>query len=346
MRKPEYLSPSAIDLWIKDRREYYVKYLADVRSPKIPQTDAMALGSAFDSFIKAHITLVLAPGYVPRGPVLVRPVAIAQPPGGMTGRMNHDLVLEDGSKCPDVLRDQYLSSVEPHNDRTALRDGWIVYQDYLRSGSLARLLTLLPAGSIVKMESTVRGTVDGVPLSGKPDLYCLWTDYEKRTLDGTEVEVPVPKSLLLDWKVNGFYSKTGAYPNPGAFSIYDSSSGGYIGSGSRYGRPFEECDATWARQVLTYAWCLGLPNPTFYIDQLAYRGGKKLVATVRGTIEQAFAEGLRATYVDAWSRIERDHIFSDMTVEESRALSRQLDTQGNAFVGSGPNDDYFRKVAR
>lgn len=52
MKLPQYLSNSSLQLWETDRREYYLRYLADNRPPKIAQTLPMSVGSAFDGLIK------------------------------------------------------------------------------------------------------------------------------------------------------------------------------------------------------------------------------------------------------------------------------------------------------
>ena len=52
MRLPKYLSPSSIKTWETDRREYYLRYLCDMKSPKTAQTRPMAVGSSFDGKIK------------------------------------------------------------------------------------------------------------------------------------------------------------------------------------------------------------------------------------------------------------------------------------------------------
>lgn len=336
MRIPKYLSPSAIDLWTEDRREYYIKYLADVRCPKVPQDAAMSVGSAFDSYIKAHITNVIAgKDVLTRCPQVVTSHMV---------RKEAHLINADGSQCLDeTFVSQYLASVEPQNDKTALRDGWIIYQDYIRSGSLARLLTELPANSRIAMESTVSGFVPGttVPLSGKPDLYCILENSSK----------------IWDWKVNGYYSKKGAYPNPAAYGIYDCVTGGYIGCGSKFGRSFEEADSTWATQLLTYGWCLGLVDPEIIIDQIAYRIGvdckqkKRLVATTRGKITKAFADDVARRYISCWEAIKMDHVFTNLPLDESRTLSRGLDKLGAGYMTPTNGvmtsaDAYFNRVAR
>lgn len=56
MRKPKYFSPSSFQLFKNDPMRYYVQYLADDLEPRQPQTIHMAMGSAFDAFVKSQIT--------------------------------------------------------------------------------------------------------------------------------------------------------------------------------------------------------------------------------------------------------------------------------------------------
>src|SRR4051794_32262646 len=54
MRSVEYLSPSSIGVFDKSVDEFYMRYLADERPPRDPQTPAMAVGSSFDAFVKSY----------------------------------------------------------------------------------------------------------------------------------------------------------------------------------------------------------------------------------------------------------------------------------------------------
>ena len=56
MRQPKFLSPSSIGKWNDDREEYYLRYLADNRPPKMAQTLPMSIGSAFDAYTKSYIS--------------------------------------------------------------------------------------------------------------------------------------------------------------------------------------------------------------------------------------------------------------------------------------------------
>ena len=55
-----YLSPTSLSTWKKcvdagDMTEFFIRYLADKRPPRPPQTIPMAVGSAFDAYVKCYI---------------------------------------------------------------------------------------------------------------------------------------------------------------------------------------------------------------------------------------------------------------------------------------------------
>jgi len=53
---PDYLSPSALMLWLEKPKDYYTRYMTTVRAPREPQNEAMALGSGFDAFVKDSLS--------------------------------------------------------------------------------------------------------------------------------------------------------------------------------------------------------------------------------------------------------------------------------------------------
>ena len=59
MREIKYLSPSSISTFFDDRTEFYLKYCAENRPPRMKQTQPMSVGSAFDAFVKNHLVYSL-----------------------------------------------------------------------------------------------------------------------------------------------------------------------------------------------------------------------------------------------------------------------------------------------
>ena len=55
MRMPEYLSPTSLNVWKRDQEQFYLQYLAEKRPPREPQTQPMAVGAAFDAYVKSYL---------------------------------------------------------------------------------------------------------------------------------------------------------------------------------------------------------------------------------------------------------------------------------------------------
>lgn len=57
VRRPKYISPSALWLYEKDPLAYYFQYLGppELKPKRDPQTEPMAVGSAFDYMVKAYL---------------------------------------------------------------------------------------------------------------------------------------------------------------------------------------------------------------------------------------------------------------------------------------------------
>lgn len=95
----------------------------------------------------------------------------------------------------------FAAQVEEHNRDFAREAGEYVYQSYLLSGMFDVLTAILDkAIEPPQFEFTVEREVGGVPLLGKPDGYA---------------KLPNGKSVVLDWKVNGYCSNSAVSPNAG-----------------------------------------------------------------------------------------------------------------------------------
>lgn len=129
----EYLSPTSYQCYLRDPKEFYIRYMANVKPPRPPQTPAMAIGSAFDAYIKAFLI--------------------------------ERLGLKGGS-----FEEIFESQVEPQNRDECLVSGKYVFDEYIKSGALADLLLDLKDTS-PHFEDCVQKTVWGVPLLGKPDIW-------------------------------------------------------------------------------------------------------------------------------------------------------------------------------
>jgi len=136
MRQPKYLSPSSLACFYNDRTAYYLRYLADNRPPREKQTKPMAVGSAFDAYVKAHLEKCLF------------------------GK--------------ELFEELFESQVEEHNRDWAREAGKHVFDAYRVSGALKDLLIELQQSKEPPVfEGTINEEVNGVPLLGKPDVFFI-----------------------------------------------------------------------------------------------------------------------------------------------------------------------------
>ncbi len=145
MRQPTYLSPTSVGIFYENREKFYMQYLCETKTPREPQTEPMAVGSAFDAFIKSW------------------------------------LVEKIKGKDPAFQKESlFEAQVEPHNRDEAWRAGQTVFNAYSKQGALADLLLDLE-GCVgqprfeARIEAPVSksGTFGDVPLLGKPDIYFI-----------------------------------------------------------------------------------------------------------------------------------------------------------------------------
>lgn len=328
MRMPKFLSPSAISLWDKDREEYYLKYLADNRPPKIAQTLPMSIGSSFDAYVKNYIVKRL------RGTV---------PP-----EFEFNTIFEQ--------------QVETQNRDWAKLHGAHAFSCYKESGALADLmLELERASEEPRFEFTVEGDithssiVSGVPLLGKPDCYFV-------SAEGAHI--------IVDWKVNGYCAKRNKSPAKGYVMcrdgwVADKQSrshnkthkdaqilmiGGIMVNVAHF---FEDIDASWAAQLCIYAWMLGEEvgaNFIICIEQLACAPNgdfpRVRIASHRARPSEQFQLELIKKAWTIWEALQTNHIFNDVSKEESLVKAARLDNYYKAFTGTTENDVWFTEMER
>lgn len=289
MRKPTYLSPSSLSTFEKDPTSFYTTYIADRRLPREPQTAPMAVGSAFDAYVKSALY------------------------------QDH---IGDGDASHTV---EYLFNrqVEPHGREQAAKDGMEVFNLYKKCGaydSLSQMLknTIGPP----KFETEITGTIEGVPLLGRPDLYFI---HEKSA------------RVIHDWKVNGFYSNTPPPPKPGYLKMFPGGNSHpkampaiHKGLFTSQNHPLNLVDETWATQLCTYAWVLGEPiggDFIVMIDQIVCDKITKVhrVARHSSIVTDKFQRKTIERYKRCWQAIESGHIFLDGSYEESLQKCKTLD---------------------
>jgi len=310
MRKPKYLSPTSVSTWDKDRCEYYRKYLCEKRIPHMAQTEPMAVGSAFDAYIKNYLAKCLG-----------MPEA--------TGELDLDFLLTE--------------QVEAHNRDFGISAGLDCFNQYKTLGATAELMKELETASDKPFfESTREATVEGkVPLLGKPDLY-FWNKagslviYDWKVNGYCSASNTSPRKgyvrLLQEGKPRKVHKMVDPFMIEGVMMDVSNT--------------MEELDVSWAAQLAIYGWVLGgIGKPIIAgIDQLACTGGKIRVASLRNRIGEEFQDNLWAKCKEIWERIESGRIFDT----DNDATIKRLDMEAGAYVmDSGEaKEDWYNGMMR
>lgn len=318
MRRPEYLSPTSLALFRKNKEQFYVRYLCETRLPRDAQTQPMAVGSAFDALIKAHLYKTLV------------------------GKVNPMF---------DEVR-LFETQVEPGNRIRAWDDGRHVFEFYRSCGALAELLIeMKDCLGEPRFEIEVKGTLAhkgrSVPFLGKPDVFFM---------------NPAGGHIILDWKVNGYYSNYPQSPHkgylrifPGLYQHNDCVQCDHFGMKVNKLYTLDMMNEDWAAQLSIYAWLCGVDIGSEFIagiDQIVCDRKKSIppvlrVAQHRTLIDKDFQNKLFDEAADCWEVINSDYVFRDMTMADSKARCKMLDDQVEMLKAqSGEDDDNFMKLVR
>lgn len=328
MKNIEYLSPSSLTQWADNQDEFYMRYLADERPPKMAQNRPMSIGSAFDAYVKAYLHEKLF------------------------GKDN------DPKYSLDALFD---SQVEEQNRDWARPNGKYLFEQYKQAGCLADLmLELNKASSDPRFEFEVKGAVNGyregldtvigdVVLLGKPDVHFV-------NANGTTV--------IIDFKVNGYCSR--ASPMSGYIRLRSAGNTRHMmhkdctpmqhnGMLINIARYLEQQDPKWAQQLAIYAWLTGNPVGSEFlvgIDQVAcvsnnYGFPEVRFAEHRTRVSPNFQLKVYSEAAYIWDVVHSDHIFRDLTKAKSQERASMLDKRSRDLRGEGtPLDQWFANATR
>lgn len=330
MRLPTYLSPSGLKVFEKNKEQYYLKYLADNKPPRMPQTEPMSVGSAFDAFVKSYLHQALFGHY--------------------------------GKNNEFELNTVFEAQVQEHVRDAAFEAGKYVFQKYQYCGALADIMAELNTSiSDPRFEFEIKGTVETkinkVPLLGKPDIFFV-------NSEGARV--------ILDWKVNGYYSNHKISPKKGYIKCRDTWGGSEAKPSRNNGlahpdaivgdwkglsinlvQTLEETDVGWADQLSIYAWMLGeqvgSEELIFGIDQLVcakQENAKPLirVANHRCRISSSYQFLLRDRLDYAWSCIT-GQFFDDLSPEGNEAKCAELERTATALSGGDSFSNFVNRVS-
>ncbi len=314
LRKPDYLSPSSLALFERSPDDYILKYVAPFSPARDPQTQPMAIGSAFDAYVKSY----LYQRFVNKG---------------------------DAEYAFEYM---FEKQVEPQWRDWARKEGQFVFKYYQHTGSLADLiLELQNHVAEPKFETDILGTVDGrqhlmsftagaarnsdihkaikygaVRLLGKPDMYFITASGDR---------------IILDWKVNGYCANSPQSPLKGYVRCYEHGKPVKVHpdavvetvGGIRVNRAMylEDIKRDWARQITVYAWLLGTPvggRIIAAIDQIVGQPHNLRVANHRLLIRPESQCEFYCQAADLWNRVTTGHYYPEFTKAESDARVEQL----------------------
>lgn len=323
-----YLSPSSFALYQKSPEDYYLRYLATHRPSRMPQTQPMAIGSAFDAYAKSYL---------------------------------HDNLFGKGSNPKFDLKELFEAQVEEQNRTWAWEHGRYVFEQYKSTGALADLMLELQKGSTKpRFEFDALGVVNGyregkertigeVPFFGKPDVFYI-----------TSKGIPV----VLDFKVNGFCSDYPTYPAQGYVRMRSANNTNYgchkkccpdvvDGILINLAETLENIKPDWAAQLSIYSWLCGQPvggNFVVAIDQVACSPSPGLpsirVAEHRLKISSEYQNQLFEQCCQAWEIINSDWFFREVSPEESREKCKILDTMFEKKEYQSDLDEWFDNISR
>lgn len=271
----------------------------------------MAAGSSFDAFVKNRIHIDVF---------------------GVPATLGSDYDFEK----------IFESQVEPHCRDEARALGKYLMDIYVSSGAYGELIReILESDLAPQMEFSITGTINGVTLTGKPDLRYF-------TKSGVHV--------IGDWKVNGAVSKHGVSPVQGykivrpkdvSHKKFEALDFRGLTINKHY---LEDFSPDWATQLCIYAWVLGeQPGDSEFVvrmEQLACRPPglrdptlKVQVATHVARISDRFQMDVMRRLMEMNDALSTGHIFTDMTLQESIDNCDLLDKKADLPLGLHPAMD-------
>jgi hypothetical protein len=304
--------------WEKDKEEFYLQYLADKRPPRFPQTQPMAVGSAFDAYIKSYF---------------------------------HEVLFGKGNDPQFALEKIFEDQVEEQNRDWAWGAGKFCFEAYKTSGAMADLLLQLQqAKDEPRFEFTLQNEIRGVEILGKPDVFFVHSSGTPIILDFKvngfcSKHAVSPKRGYLKVR-DGWVGK----PSRNANAIHkDAMAMTHSGVIINIAEFFETIYEEWAMQLSTYGWLCGAELGSEFVcalDQLCCKPDEPdkpqiRIAEHRGLVSREYQLKLMARYSELWEIVHSNHIFRDMEFAESAARCQMLDQQYKAFED---DDDFMKEL--
>lgn len=340
MRQPTYLSYSALSLWEADTDGFYMKYLADNRPARLPQTEPMSIGSAFDAQVKSAL---------------------------------HEALFGKGADPIYELETLFESQVEEHNRDWAWEAGEYCLDRYKFTGAYDELLKLLEQSEEdPRFECQLTDVIGDfkIPVTGKPDCrfvldfghgrISVVLDWKVKGFCSKHAPSPSKGYMLCRDAYNPIPNKSGI---PKASQSHGKSHKLYMEydfRGMTINRDFmENCNKDYADQCSIYGWLLGEPigsDALVFIDELiskptgnALEGEYPIlrVANHRARVKPEYQKKLIGRIETCWSAIISGHIFVDVSREESDLQIEALDDVAIGLASDGSSEeDFFSEVVR
>ena len=303
--------------------EFYLKYLADDRPPRMKQTRPMSVGSAFDAYVKSYIV---------------------------------EKLFGKGVKPEYEIETILTKQVEAHNLEWAREAGKYTFDCYKVSGALADLMIELElADAEPRFEFRVDRVIGDIPLMGFPDIWFVTKDGLHVLIDWkvngycAKRSVSPKKGYIMC--MDGW--KDGKHSRGHRTAHKDAQVMRVRGMMINLAVNLEDVDKTWADQTTLYAWLMGEDIGGDFItgiDQIVCKPGDSRpsirVARHRARVSKGYQQELWQKIVTVWDTIQSGHIFDDMTREESDVRCETLNNYYKAYEGNDPKEKWFQEISR
>jgi hypothetical protein len=294
-RQLKYLSYSSFKLFERNPEEFYKRYLANNRPPREPQNAPMAVGSAFDAFVKADL---------------------------------HKLFCD-----PDPAFEKktlFEAQVEKQCRAEAWDAGEEVYAMYRKCGAWDQLLEDMDGCVNPRFEANITGEIsvprlDGaITILGKPDVQYI-SKHGVRVVHDFKVNgyysntPPSPRQGYIRLMPGRDMHK----------SVMPKMHRGFRINGQA---PMHIHCEDWAEQLSMYAWTLGEPVGADYIltiDQIVCNRKTKVhrVAKHASYCMDTWQNKLFDRLHRCWYACRNNHVFLDMPYEQSVARCQAVDLE-------------------
>jgi hypothetical protein len=253
----------------------------------------------------------------------------------------------------------FLKQVDEERRDFARDRGIYVYESYVKSGMYKRFTDVFDlAVEPPKFEFKVQKTVGGVPFLGLPDGHA---------------KLASGRSVIADWKVNGFCSKSNTSPNKGYAKCLDGYTAkkpsksheqshkehvAFMLDGIEISEHFmEDVEEKWASQTTGYGWCLDCPvgneDTIYMIHQCVAKplpsGAMPLLrfADFRARTRKPFQEMLMKNYQRVWKAVSTGHIYDEMSKQNSdKEVARMHDLAEALYGDESEHAEFYSDVIR